>query len=165
MTPHTLTVAHALPGRLRVRLPSHADVEGLATAVAAFDGVTDCTWSPRTRGLLVRYDPHATSAATIVDGVAAHAGVEAPDTSGTAEGPAPVPPLGVVVPAMFAEANRSVARATRGAIDLGSGIPLLLMGWAALELVRGRAAPLAWSSALWYAHGLFRDYNLPSAQS
>ena len=28
---------------------------------------------------------------------------------------------------------------------------------------RGRAAPLSWSSALWYAHGLFRDYNLPAA--
>jgi hypothetical protein len=165
MTPNTLTVAHALPGRLRLRLPARADVEGLATAVTAFDGVTACTWSPRTRGLLVRYDPQATDATTIVEGVAAHTGVEAPETSAAADRPAAVAPLGAVVPAMFAEANRSVAHATRGAIDLGSGIPLLLVGWAALELVRGRAAPLAWSSALWYAHGLFRDYNLPSAQS
>jgi hypothetical protein len=24
-------------------------------------------------------------------------------------------------------------------------------------------APLAWSTALWYAHGLFRDYSLPAS--
>ena len=37
--------------------------------------------------------------------------------------------------------------------------------WAARELLRGRTAPLAWSSALWYAHGLFRDYALPTRES
>ena len=165
MMTNALIVAHALPGRLRLRLPAHADVEGLATAVGALDGVTSCTWSPRTRGLLVRYDPHATDAATIVGGVAEHAGIEAPEEPASPAVPATVPPIGAVVPAMFAEANRSVARATRGVLDLGSSIPLLLVGWAVLELVRGRTAPLAWSSALWYAHGLFRDYNLPSSSS
>ncbi len=158
-------MAHALPGRLRLRLPAHAGAEGLEAAIGALDGVISCTWSPRTRGLLVRYDPQATDAATIVGGVAEHAGIEAPDDPTSAVGPATAPPVGAVVPVMFAEANRSVARATRGVLDLGSGIPLLLVGWAAFELVRGRAAPLAWSSALWYAHGLFRDYNLPPSQS
>ena len=35
------------------------------------------------------------------------------------------------------------------------------MGWALIEVVRGRTGPLAWSTALWYAHGLYRDYSLP----
>jgi hypothetical protein len=68
------------------------------------------------------------------------------------------------VPALFAQANQRVVAATRGTLDIASSIPLLLVGWAALELVRGRTAPLAWSSALWYAHGLFRDYNLPDSR-
>jgi hypothetical protein len=162
MTADALTIAHALPGRLRLRVPAGVDADDLAAAVGAFDGVTSSTWSPRTRGLLVRYDLGTTDAATIIEAIAARAGIEPP--AGSAEA-GPLPPVSAVVPAMFAETNRGVARATRGALDLGSAIPLLLVGWAALELLRGRAAPLAWSSALWYAHGLFRDYNLPSSSS
>ena len=31
-------------------------------------------------------------------------------------------------------------------------------------LLRGRTGPIAWSTALWYAHGLFRDYALPTRE-
>jgi hypothetical protein len=165
MTADALTIAHALPGRLRLRLPPGVDADDLAAAVGAFDGVTSCTWSPRTRGLLVRYDHGATDATTIIEGIATRAGIERPAAPVTAANAEPLPPVATVVPAMFAEANHGLTRATRGALGLGSAIPLLLVGWAALELLRGRAAPLAWSSALWYAHGLFRDYNLPSSSS
>jgi hypothetical protein len=156
-----LTIVHALPGRVRLRLPAAPDDDGLASAVSALDGVAACTWSPRTRGLLVRYDPHVTDAATIVHQVALHTGIDAPAeaTGHAGNGLAAVPQLKLVVPALFAQVNQRLAHATRGAIDLGSGIPVLLVAWAVLELVRGRTAPLAWSSALWYAHGLFRDYN------
>jgi hypothetical protein len=105
----------------------------------------------------VHFDARLTDAIAIANHVAARTGVDAPPT---ATGEAPAPPLKLVVPALFARMNRQLAQATSGTIDLASGIPLLLVGWAALELVRGRTAPLAWSSALWYAHGLFRDYNL-----
>jgi len=161
-----LAVVHALPGRVRLRLPAHADHEDLAGAVSRLDGVADARWSPRTRGLLVRYDPRLTDAATIIDRVAEHAGIDAPDAidqAGSSQGA--VPPLKLVVPALVAQANERLARATRGALDLGSGIPVLLVAWAAFELVRGRTAPLAWSTALWYAHGLFRDYNLPESRT
>jgi hypothetical protein len=43
-------------------------------------------------------------------------------------------------------------------------VPLALTIWAGREILRGHAAPLAWSSALWYAHGLFRDYSVPSRE-
>jgi len=157
-----LTVVHALPGRVRLRLPATADDEGLTQAVSALDGVIGCTWSPRTRSLLVRYEPRVIEAATIADEVADHAGIDAPALP--SNGHAESPPLKLVVPALFAQANQRVAAATRGTLDIASSIPLLLVGWAALELVRGRTAPLAWSSALWYAHGLFRDYNLPDSR-
>ena len=47
---------------------------------------------------------------------------------------------------------------TRGAVGLGGLVPSALILWAVAEVVRGRVRPLAWSSALWYAYGLFRDY-------
>ena len=162
MSSGALTVVHALPGRIRLRLPADADDDGLAEAVSVLDGVIGCTWSPRTRGLLVRYDPRVIEAAAIAGEVADHTGVDAPAV--TSNGHAQSPPLKLVVPALFAQANQRVAQATRGTLDIASSIPLLLVGWAALELVRGRTAPLAWSSALWYAHGLFRDYNLPDSR-
>ena len=160
MNTAAVTVVHALPGRVRLRLPAHADVEGLAQAVAGHEGVTASAWTARTRSLLVRFDPKTTDAAAIAEQVADYAGVDAP----TATNDAPfVPPLKLAVPALFARANQGLAQATRGTIDLASGVPILLVAWAALELIRGRTAPLAWSSALWYAHGLFRDYNLDDA--
>ena len=159
--PATIAIAHALPGRVRFRLPSHARTEGLTEAVSAISGVIDCTWTARTRSLLVRYEPSATTSSEIAERVAARigAGVPTVETNGHSEAP-----VGAVVPAMFKELNGRMARATRGKMDLASAIPLALVAWAALELLRGRTAPLAWSSALWYAHGLFRDYNLPSSE-
>ena len=159
--PATLAIAHALPGRVRFRLPSHARTEGLTDAVSAFSGVIDCTWTARTRSLLVRYEPSNTTPSEIAERVAARIGASVPraETNGHSEAHA-----GPVIPAMFKELNGRMARATNGTMDLASAIPLALVAWAALELFRGRTAPLAWSSALWYAHGLFRDYNLPSSE-
>jgi hypothetical protein len=74
-------------------------------------------------------------------------------------------PLVSAATGAFHELNEEVRRRTRGTLTLGSLLPVALGAWAVLELVRGRAAPLAWSSALWYAHGLFRDYNTPAADS
>ena len=59
----------------------------------------------------------------------------------------------------FAELDRRVQRTTRGLLGLGVLAPLALAGWAVREIALGRATPLRWSSAVWYAHGLFRDYG------
>src|SRR5205814_8531974 len=67
-----LRVAHDIPGRLRLRVPVGVSVEGLIDAVAAQPGVQACTWSPRTRSLLVVYRPESASAARILETVARH---------------------------------------------------------------------------------------------
>jgi hypothetical protein len=59
--------------------------------------------------------------------------------------------------------DRGVRLTTRGLLGLGGLVPVALALWAVAEIARGRMAPLAWSTALWYAHGLFRDYNAPSS--
>jgi hypothetical protein len=62
------------------------------------------------------------------------------------------------------ELNAGVGRVTGGVLDLRTLLPLALAAWGLGEIVRGRAGAMAWSTALWYAHGLFRDYNLPGAE-
>jgi len=69
------------------------------------------------------------------------------------------------VSSVFSAVNARVAGTTGGAITLGVLVPAVLTLWAAREILRGRAAPLRWSSALWYAHSLFRDYALPHRES
>jgi hypothetical protein len=60
----------------------------------------------------------------------------------------------------FGDLNKRLERATHGTVGLQGLIPVALVGWAAVEVLRGRVTPLTWSTALWYAHGLFRDYNV-----
>ena len=67
------------------------------------------------------------------------------------------------VTSLAQDVNARVTRASGGLVTLGALVPLALTVWAAGEVLRGRTGPLAWSTALWYAHGLFRDYN-PSSR-
>jgi heavy-metal-associated domain-containing protein len=156
-----VSVVHQVRGRLRVRVPSTARVEGLVEAVLAMPGVRAASWSPRTRGLLVLHD-EAADTESILATIARHAGVEhlAEPASAAAGGARPT--LAAATSSVFGEVNARVTRATGGLLTLGALVPLALTVWAGREILRGRTAPLAWSTALWYAHGLFRDYNLPS---
>lgn len=167
--PRGLAVVHASPGRLRLRLSTGARTEGLAEAIRELSGVATCAWSPRTRGLLVQYRPDTITAGAIAKAVAERAGVTDDATSEMLDTPTPVASNGrstmsVSVEQVFGEVNRRLGRATHGALDLAGVVPVALFAWAIAELLRGRLAPLTWSSALWYAHGLFRDYHHPSVE-
>jgi hypothetical protein len=127
------------------------------------NGVVGSRWSGRTRSLLVLYRPDTADADTLTDRVAHLTGTR---REPAANGHAPVSSeAGAPLAAGLREAarivDRGVQRATRGALGLGSLLPVVLLGWAVTEVVRGRTGPLAWSTALWYAHGLYRDYSLP----
>jgi hypothetical protein len=163
-----LRVVHEMRGRLRVRVPPDVDLPGLAEAVSSEPGVLSATCSPRTRGLLVVYEPETQSAAALKDAIARHGGVElshaappvpsALESTRHARGSA----LHAAVRDGVSELDQRVQRATRGLMGLSGLLPLALSTWAVGQIVRGRANPLAWSSALWYAHSLFRDYSPPA---
>src|SRR5262245_7787735 len=160
----TLEVVHRIPGRLRFRIPPTVDAAHLSDAVSALPGVRSVAWSPLTRGLLVLYDRERADEEAIVSAIADHAQVDvtspaAPSTNGDR------PSVAGAVSSVLGAVNARVTGATGGALTLGVLVPAVLTLWAARELLRGRAAPLAWSSALWYAHGLFRDYALPHRES
>jgi hypothetical protein len=157
-----LHVALDIPGRLRLRLPVGALTESVPAAVADLAGVTDCAWSPRTRSLLILYDPEHGDPAAMVAAVARVTGLEFPAAAanGHAARREPGDALARGVRELFGAIDQRVQRSTRGLVGLGGLFPVALTAWAVAEVMRGRVAPLAWSSALWYAHGLFRDYQL-----
>ena len=153
-------VVHDMRGRLRLRIPPGTNAQALRDAVDRIEGVTACEWSPRTRSLLVRYRPERTSPETVL----ATIGVSRSVAATPARTAAPHEPLlGAAMRDVFADVNGRVSRWTGGALDLAALVPVTLTLWALREIVRGQMAPLAWSTALWYAHGLFRDYSLPAS--
>jgi Heavy metal associated domain 2 len=156
MEARALAIAHAMPGRLRLRLPAPAQTSQLLDVVRAVPGVTACIWNDHTRSLLVHYRPEETTSDAIIDTVADHAGVVAPHEDRPSEGDET--PVAEVITSSLDRLNTKVVRATAGKLNLGVLVPLLLGAWALRQLVRPEVAPLSWSSALWYAHGLFRDY-------
>src|SRR6267142_1928554 len=125
-------VAHDIPGRLRLRLPTGAPTEGLQAAVGAAPGVTSWTWSPRTRSLLVLYDPEHGNRDAITHAVAEASGLHAPLETHAPPSVGPMEPgtaLAVGVRELFGEVDDRVQRATRGVVGLS---------------------------------GLFRDYQVPA---
>jgi len=163
---NTVHVAHDIPGRLRIRVPAGVATETLHAAVGTLPGVRSCTWSSRTRSVLVLYDPEPSRRGAIVAAITEASGLDvAPANGAPASTPeAPGATLALGVRQLFGEVDQRVQRATRGLVGLGGLFPVALTAWALTEVVRGRAAPLAWSSALWYAHGLFRDYQVPASR-
>ena len=160
-----LLIVHDIPGRLRLRLSPGMAADGLADAVLREPGVVGCTWSPRTRSLLVRYRPEVTGPSLLAEAVARLTGAEGasawagPDREAVAGEPGAALTTGLRDAARVLDER--VQRLTRGSVGLAGMLPVALIGWAVVELVRGRTGPLAWSTALWYAHGLYRDYSLP----
>ncbi len=130
------------------------------TALEGQGGFLSWRWNHRTRSLLLLYDAQATSSEAVLEIVTNRLGgldiAQARPATASAAKPSA---LAVAVSQGLAELDARVTSATRGLVDLRILFPLGLFAWAVRELGRGAVAPLAWSSALWYAHGLFRDYN------
>jgi hypothetical protein len=164
-----LRVVHATSGRLRLRGPARVVSEQLADSIRNLEGVKACHYSPQARSLLVLFEPDTITARSIVGAAARHAGVDDSQVVGLTHEPEGRATDGngatfaAGLTAAFGAIDQQVRRTTRGVAGLGAFLPVALTLWAVREIALGRAAPLAWSSALWYAHGLFRDYNSPPA--
>lgn len=151
-------IEHALPGRLRLRVPREVDLERLTDEWKSRVGVASVSASPLTGGVLIHFDPGKVDVQSLVDVLASR--------SLRAEPSDPAPRSGTLAEAIVtatAALDVKLKQATRGT-GLGTLLPMGLLGWAASELARGRVRPLAWSSAIWYAHGILRDYNREAAR-
>ncbi len=156
-----MRIVHQIPGRLRLRVPESVDGARLAETLERLPGVHSAVWSDRTRSLLIVHDAEPSSAEAIIEALDEHGPVAAPLPGVPAAPDDSRTVLARAVSDGFAELDGRVTRATRGVVGLGGLVPILFLLWAARELALGRPARLAWTNALWYAHGLFRDYNAP----
>jgi hypothetical protein len=162
----SVVIVHDIPGRLRLRGIPPAGLEAAADAVRQVPGVSACQASPRTGSLLVQYRPGETTPDAIVGCVTDEAERPADDTAladHVEPGPARRAAIGTALMEAFGEMDQRIGRFTGGALSLRLLLPLGLGAWALREIALGRTGPLAWSTALWYAHGLFRDYSVPPA--
>jgi len=159
--PRAIRVVHDIPGRLRLRLPPGASTSGLQDAIDGLNGAQSSVWSPRTRSLLIRYDADVLTPAEIAQAVAEHADVDPPASSPDARAEEGRSPVAAAIVETFNGVNERVARRTRGRLDFGMLVSVGLVLWAGRQLLRGPVTSLSWTSALWYAHGLFRDYTAP----
>jgi hypothetical protein len=156
--PRALSIVHDIPGRLRMRLPPGATTAGLGEALERLNGVQSSVWSPRTRSLLIRYDPSVLTAAEIKRTVAEDADLDLPASSSEPRDEDGRPQIARAVLDVFDGFNERVGRRTRGRLNLGMVFAVGLVLWSMRQLLRGPVTSLSWTSALWYAHGLFRDY-------
>jgi hypothetical protein len=156
--PRAVRIVHDIPGRLRLRLPPATTGAGLGDVVDRLNGAQSSLWSPRTRSLLIRYDPSVLTPAEIVRAVAEHAELDVPADDAIRDA-GERGPVGRAVVDVFNGLNDRVANRTRGRLDLGLLVSAGLVLWAGRQLLRGPVTSLSWTSALWYAHGLFRDYT------
>ena len=79
--PRAVSIVHDMPGRLRLRLPPGASTAGLADVIDRLNGARSSVWSPRTRSLLIRYDPSVLGPEEITRTVAEHADLDVPSPS------------------------------------------------------------------------------------
>jgi hypothetical protein len=135
------------------------DGASLSEALRPLAGIQTTIWTPLTCGLLVSYDPSSITADAILEAVGTLPDFPPYDIDRDDRRPPGTPPtLAGGVSRAVGELDERVHRVSRGTLGLGMLIPAALALWAVSEIARGRVAPLSWSSALWYAHGLFRDY-------
>jgi hypothetical protein len=117
-----------------------------------------------TRSLLIRYDASVLTPEEITRTVAEHADLDVPIPSGVARAADDGASVAAGVVGALKDLNQRVARRTRGRLDLPILLSLGLALWAGRQLLRGPITPLAWTSALWYAHGLYLDYHGPTRE-
>ena len=152
-----------MPGRLRVRVPVELDLPRLAKAMRAEPNVVSATWSPRTHNLLLISE----GATDLKDALARHGGrtLSAPPRVPTGvQAQVPGEVVAAAVKQGVVELNAKVRHTTHGLMGLSGLLSTALVTWSVSQIVRGRANPLSWTSALWYTHGLFRDYGTTSRQ-
>jgi Heavy metal associated domain 2 len=167
MPPETKArIAHHIPGRLRLIVPglqAEPDLaERLSRELAQAAEVVEVTVRPATRSVLVRYEPNGRGPDTIVEALASVVRIgEAAPARRLA------PPPGVTIGEMAAEwsherwdrLNEGLKRATDGAVDIATVIPLFLLFLGARQvLIQPNLAALPWYTAIYYAFQSFNRY-------
>jgi hypothetical protein len=170
MPPETVAqIAHHIPGRLRLIVPGLKEAPELADRLSrelgAVEEVVAVTVRPAARSVLVRYEPNGRDGIVAALGAVMHIR-EAPPARGE------LPPSGGTIGETAAawthnrwkRIDQGLRRATDGAVDLATVIPLFLLFVAVRQvLTQPSLAAIPWYTALYYAHQSFYHYYRQSA--
>jgi len=177
--PRVIRVAHATPGRLRLRLPwlhDHPEhAEPLADALIDAEPSVEVQVRPWTGSVLCRYDPEELDEERILEAVRRHTGVRIVLRPGESSAEADAEyrtallsrgsSLTRAVSESFGDLNRGVLLATEGRLDLGAltGLGFLTLG--AAEIVATRTLPVPpWFNLAWWAFRTFTIFRSPEDQ-
>ncbi len=175
MNKGAVTVAHAMPGRLRLKVagirsnPNRAaDLRQRLTAIPA---VQDVEVNTGTGSVIIRYDAAALTTNDSFCTLATSLATAFPEadlsqvdlsallsTNGTTAAATPV--VASSIRAFFANVNENIDTATGGTADLRTLLPLLLFGLGIRSLLK-TDKPLAptWYDFLWFALGTYFMLN------
>jgi len=159
-----IELRHAIPGRIRLRIPAIKGEPALALEVqrqlAALPVIRRVEVNPTAASVLVLYDP-ADSAAIAQLGRLIIPGLDfdAVPRPGDDPGRAPTSPADSF--ATFGhELNRKIEAATGGAVDLKFLVPASLVVGGLIRLMAARKVPSpTWYDFLWFAFGTYFTLN------
>jgi hypothetical protein len=164
------TLAHAIPGRIRVRFDSvrgDADrARQIESQLQALEFVDFVTANPRTGAVIIEYAPELVGEMDVLREVGSALDVEIDQPRQQQPRPREWPStdsaaLAAVVRGLVSHTNTRVARAT-GGVDLRILVPgaLLFLGIGSFLGARRRPAP-DWYTLLWYGFNIFERLNPP----
>jgi hypothetical protein len=158
---------HAIPGRVRLRIPAIKGKPGLSREVqkqlAALPIVRRVDVSPVTGSVLVLYDPADSAAIAqlgrlMIPGLDLNA-MPGPDDLAEVAGAESASPT-ETVSAFTRRLNDRLEAATCGAVDLKFLVPASLFAGGLLRLVASRKVPSpTWYDFLWFAFGTYFTLN------
>ena len=168
--PARARVAHAMPGRVRLRFERPVDVEELAKRLATdlrdLGGTVVVVPKPTTRSIVIEYDPGEIQSQRLLGEGLRAAAVEVLQPGAHAPAaPTGETAVGRTITNAVGTTNASVGRATRGTLDLRDAFPLTLFGLGLGRVLRGQVEPVPWHSLLYYGYSIFSALHAPRGTS
>jgi hypothetical protein len=162
-----IELRHAIPGRIRLKIPSIKGEPGLALEVhkqlAALPVIRRVEVNPVTGSVLVLYDPADSAAIAqlgrmMIPGLDLNAMPDPPDHAPRNGHGAGAPALAVTE--LARRLNERVEAISGGALDLKVLVPMSLVVGGLVRLIASRKVPSpAWYDFLWFAFGTYFTLN------
>ena len=176
MNAAAITIMHALPGRIRVKVARLRENPALMTQIreslASVPGVHKVEINKRTDSVLILYNADALGSpagfrAFMEPLAALFPDLTLPDVDSWqsfatrgAGSTAALPPLGKALRSFFGELNARMDQTTAGNLDLKMLTPLLLFGLGIRSLITSeKLISPAWYDFLWFALGTYFMLN------
>jgi hypothetical protein len=172
----SIKLVHAIPGRVRVKIPRVKNDPNLANELrekfSAVRGIRQVEANPLTGSVLVLYDTSATETFEFLPALSEAFSSVFPDadligldgSENHSSNGAKAAPLANRVSAFLGALDARVEQAAGGSVDLRFLVPLSLVLLGIARLVMAKRVPFpAWYDFFWFAFGTFIALNPPGS--